>query len=207
MQNKKLIRFVESFLLMPIATLSVPFSNIPRTDFDLTQTPQIVLSQKQNIEANGLFAFNNEVDQKAEILKVKANAIDTYFKEHEMPLEGTGMKMATEADKNGLDWRLLPAIAVRESTGGVHACKKVTHSFFGWGSCKIGFDSDDEAIEVVAKNLSGNDPDTAHHYSGKTTKEILQKYNPPTIVPHYADQVMKIMNEIGDADIIIDKIA
>ena len=40
----------------------------------------------------------------------------------------------------------------------------------------------------------------AHHYSGKTTKEILQKYNPPSIVARYADQVMAIMNDIGDAD-------
>ena len=35
-----------------------------------------------------------------------------------MPLFGMGMKMCKEAEKNELDWRLLPAIAVRESTGG-----------------------------------------------------------------------------------------
>jgi len=112
--------------------------------------------------------------------------------------------MVEEAEKNGIDWRLLPAIAVRESTGGKHACKKVKNSFFGWGSCKINFKSTEEAIEVVAKNLGGNNPNTDHHYAGKTTKEILQKYNPPSVVPRYAEQVMNIMDTIGEADLGVE---
>ena len=35
-----------------------------------------------------------------------------------MPLLGLGKKMVIEAEKNNLDWRLLPAISVIESTGG-----------------------------------------------------------------------------------------
>jgi hypothetical protein len=41
------------------------------------------------------------------------------------------------------------------------------------------------------------------HYSGKTTKEILEKYNPPSVVPDYASQVMKIMDTIGDKDMVV----
>ena len=134
-------------------------------------------------------------------LKLEAQAVDAYFEDHDMPLEGTGMKMVTEADKNDLDWRLLPAIAVRESTGGKNDCNKVKNNAFGWGSCKIGFKSNDEAIETVARNLGGNNPNTANHYDNKTTKQILHAYNPPTIVPKYAEQVMSIMNDIGDADL------
>ena len=118
-----------------------------------------------------------------------------------MPLLGMGMKMATEADANNLDWRLLPAIAVRESTGGKNACSKAKHNFFGWGSCKVSFSSDENAIETVAKNLGGNNPSTAKHYDNKTVKEILNAYNPPSIVPRYSNQVMSIMNTIGSADI------
>ena len=198
MNNKKLIRFVESFVLLPIVTVSMPISNITKDNYDFTQVPQIVLSQKQNIEANGLLAFNQVIGQKANDLKSKADAIDTFYKEHNMPLEGMGMKMVEEAEKNDIDWRLLPAISVVESTGGRHACKKVTHSFMGWGSCKINFKSDEEAIEIVAKNLGGNNPNTDQHYADKTTKQILQKYNPPSIVPDYADKVMKVMEEIGE---------
>lgn len=120
-------------------------------------------------------------------------------------MQGTGMKLAVEADKNDLDWRLLPAIAVRESTGGKNACKKVKFSRFGFGSCKWGYESSDKEIEVVARNLGGNNPKTARHYGGaKTIKELLQKYNPPSIVPTYAAEVMRIMDSIGPEDVIIN---
>lgn len=185
--------------MLPIVTMSVP-SVIPK-DNNVVVAPQAVLTQKQNIGAELTLAFNQVLGSKAEINKKKAEAIDAYFRARKMPLEGMGKKMVEEAEKNGLDWRLLPAIAVRESTGGIHACKRVEHNFFGWGSCKIGFDSDEEAIETIARNLGGNNPNTEHHYSGKTTKEILEKYNPPSIVPNYAKKVMATMDVIGDEDL------
>ncbi len=161
--------------------------SISQAVVNVSNTPSVV-SEKQNIEAE-------VVDQKA-----KADAIDAYFKNHAMPLAGTGMTMVLEAQKNDIDWRLLPAIAVRESTGGQHACKKATHNSFGWGSCKVSFKSNEQAIETVARNLGGNNPKTSHHYDDKTTKEILHAYNPPSIVPRYAEQVMSIMDTIGKED-------
>jgi len=203
MKNKKLIRFVESFVLLPVMTISIPQGFVPKDSVNVVTTPQIVLSEKLNSESSSLFAFNQEIDKEAQILKIKADAIDAYFKEHNMPLEGTGMKMVKEAEKNDLDWRLVAAIAVRESTGGKFDCKNKENNPFGWGSCKIGFNSIDEAIETIARNLGGNNPNTAMHYSGKNTKEILQKYNPISVVPRYAQQVMSIMNEIGLAEVVL----
>ncbi len=182
----------------------MPIGNLSKDSVNLVLTPQSVLSQKLNTETSSLSALNQVVDKEAQILKIKADAIDAYFKEHDMPLEGMGMKMAKEAEENGLDWRLVAAIAVRESTGGKNDCRKVDNNPFGWGSCKIGFDSLDKAIETVALNLGGNNPKTAHHYDGKDTKKILQTYNPVSIVPRYAQQVMAIMDDIGDAEVGID---
>lgn len=205
MENQKLIRFVESLVLLPILTVSMPsLGNIQPMAFYTVNAPQAVLSQKLNITYVPL-AFNQATDSKAETLKLQAEAIDAYFKLRKMPLLGMGMKMAIEADKNDIDWRLLPAIAVRESTGGKNDCDKVTHNFFGWGSCNIGFKSDEEAIETVAMNLGGNNPNTAHHYDNKTVKQILRAYNPPSIIPRYAQQVMSIMNAIGSENLeVID---
>lgn len=123
----------------------------------------------------------------------KAAKIDAYYAKYDMPLKGTGMKMVLAAEKHGLDWRLVPAIAVRESSGGKNDCK---NNPFGWGSCKIGFESYDHAIEVVALNLGGDNPKTARYYEGKTVRGILQTYNPPSVVPTYADEVIAIMNKI-----------
>lgn len=179
---------------------------LPQAGSGMLSTSQFVLSQKLNIELESplsLFVYNQVEDEKAQILQIKAKAIDTYFLERDMPLAGMGMKMALEAEKNNLDWRLLAAVAVRESTGGKFECKKVTNNPFGWGSCKIGFESDEQAIEIVALNLGGNNPKTARHYDDKTTIQILRAYNPPSVVLRYAEQVMSIMSKIGETEIVI----
>ena len=141
---------------------------------------------------NSVIITQEEVDRKE-----KADAVDAYFNKHGAPLEGHGMKFVLEAEKNDIDYRLLPAIAMRESTGGKQACKRVPNSVFGWGSCKISFNSIDESIEIVARNLGGNNPNTDHHYEDKTVTQILKKYN--SVIPGYANQVIKIMKSIQDA--------
>jgi len=205
MQNKKWIRFVESFILLPVMTMSGATANVSDIPTRKITTPTTV-SSKLNMKAFGPIAFNQVIapDAKEEalgedkILKIRALAIDSYFKRKEMPLEGMGMKMVLEAEKNEIDWRLLPAISVRESTGGKQACIRVPNNSFGWGSCRIGFKSNDVAIETVARNLGGNNPNTARHYDNKTTLDILRSYNPPSIVPKYGEQVIAIMDTIGE---------
>jgi len=139
----------------------------------------------------------------ATLLQVKeseeAAQIDAYFKENGMPLAGYGMEMVTEADAHNVDWRLIPAIAIRESTGGLHECKSVTYSPFGFGSCKINFSSYNQAIESLATNLGGDNPNTASKYEGKTTDGILRSYN--SVIPGYNLQVERIMTDIGNTQV------
>jgi hypothetical protein len=200
MKKNNLIRFVNSLVFLPVMAMSMTFGGIHNIE-----SSSNVLVKKVNIETNGTLALNQAVDSEVElnvqIQEAQAKAIDAYFKEHDMPLLGMGMKMVLEAEKNDLDWRLLPAIAVRESTGGKFDCVKVKNNAFGWGSCKISFNSNEKAIETVARNLGGNNPNTSHHYDNKTVKQILNAYNPPSVVPKYAEQVISIMNAIGDAEI------
>lgn len=164
---------------------SLPFG--PQSFMNL-QSP--ILTQDRVVEA---------VRQEDLIRKDRATKIDAYFAKIGSPLEGYGMKFITEAEKNNIEWNLVAGIAMRESTGGIHACKKVPNNFFGWGSCTIGFDSIDHAIEIVSKNLGGNNPNTAYHYGDKETYAILQAYNPPSIVKHYAEQVIGIMEDIANS--------
>ncbi|MBI3888821.1 glucosaminidase domain-containing protein [Candidatus Nomurabacteria bacterium] len=185
MKKTKTIRFVESFIILPIMTMTIPLGNIPGSISAINQPQVAFISPAVSVDPT---------------LKLEADAIDAYFAAHDMPLEGMGLKMAEEAEANDLDWRLLPAIAVRESTGGKFDCKKAENNPFGWGSCKISFKTLDETIETVAKNLGGNNPNTARHYDNKTTKQILNAYNPPSIVPRYAEQVLAIMKDIGRED-------
>lgn len=126
----------------------------------------------------------------------RAAKIDTYFRERSMPLAGHGAAMVAAAEKHDIDWRLLPAIAIRESSGGKQMCG---NNPFGWGSCKIQFTSIDHAVETLAKNLGGDNPTTARYYSG-TTREKLYYYN-GTVLPTYVDEVLDIMERIDDVDV------
>ena len=198
MKKNNLIRFFNSLVFLPVMAMSMTFGGI----HNIESSPN-VLVKKVNIETNGTLALNQAIDSEVAKQKAEASAIDAYFIEHDMPLAGTGLKMVQEADANDIDWRLLPGIAVRESTGGKFDCQKAENNPFGWGSCKISFKSLDKAIETVAMNLGGNNPKTAKHYDNKTTKQILNAYNPPSIVPRYTQQVIVIMNNIGDVDMAV----
>lgn len=125
---------------------------------------------------------------------IRAELIDSYYHTKHMPLEGSGEKMIEAADANNIDWRLLPAISVRESSGGLHACGA---NPFGWNSCKTTFGNVDEAIKTVAANLGGNVTTTKIYYAGKTTIGKIHAYNPEAIVPGYAASVIKIMGTIS----------
>lgn len=210
MENKKIVRFVESFAMLPIITILLPGGTIlNQNSLDKLNTPKIAFFEQKNIEPLNLFVFNQTIsdeEKEAQIKQRKAEAIDSYFESRNMPLSGYGMKMIEEAEKNNLDWRLIPAISVIETTGGKFMCKnpKAPNNPFGWGSCKFGFESIDIAIETIAKNLGGNNPKTAKFYAGKDIEGILKSYNPPSVVPDYSTKVMKVMELIGEKDVLFD---
>ena len=61
-------------MMFPVVSTGLSFGNVPKYDLNTTPAPT-VLSQKLNIGADGLFSFNQEAEQKAQILKIKADAI------------------------------------------------------------------------------------------------------------------------------------
>ena len=75
----------------------------------------------------------------------------------------------TEADAQGLDWRLLPSLALVESGGG-RAAKG--NNLFGWANGKTTFTSIGEAIHHVAQVLAHGKA-----YRGKDLDSKLATYN------------------------------
>ncbi len=188
MQNKKILGFLQSVVMMPLVVTALPAQITPVSGAPTVAT---VLEQM-----NILPDQTSEKDPLAAQKALEAAKIEAYFRSKNMPLADYAEKMVEEAYKNDLDPFLLPAIAVRESTGGRFACKSVKNSPFGYGSCKISYKTMDASIEAVAKSLGGNNPNTARHYAGKTTQQILKTYNPDSIVKGYSLQVMAIMDKI-----------
>lgn len=171
MKNKT-IQFVRGLVLIPFLTTGSPLAMF---------------------NTNFAFVSNKaEKSEQASTLAMNAKKIDAYFAKRNMPLEGYGAKLAKAALDNDIDWRLLPAIAIKESTGGKFACY---NNPFGWGSCGIKFKSFDEAIEIVAMNLGGNNPKTEYYYKDKTITEKLWHYN-TSVIPTYTKEILKFMELI-----------
>lgn len=201
MYNTKITQFLQSVVMVPVIMTSLPYQIISYTGAPAAATVlgQVVISQSDDSVATK--ESKKKVDPLERRKAEEAAKIDAYFASKDMPLEGYGEKMIEESYENGIDPFLLAAISVRESTGGKFACKSVPNSPFGWGSCKIPFDTMDESIETVARNLGGHNPRTARYYAGKTTEQKLKAYNPDHIVPGYSRQVMAIMDTIESHEV------
>ena len=133
-----------------------------------------------------------EVVSAPAVIDTRAARIEAYFGKWDLPLAKHSEFMVEMADKYNIDWRLLPAIGMRETTGGKFACY---NNPFGWGSCKIKFDNFEQAIETLARNLAGENPRTEMYYKGKTSEEKLHFYN-GTVIKTYVREVVKIRDRI-----------
>ena len=112
-------------------------------------------------------------DQRVQILT-------NYLKSQGSPLASHAGTFITVADKYNLDWRLLPAIAGKESTFGLYI-PDGSYNAWGWGiptgaTSGKGFKSWDDGIETVGWGLR-------HKYFNQgldTLSEIEAVYTPPS---------------------------
>lgn len=189
--NKKLAKYLHSFIAIPILAFSLPTVNLPSG---------ITMNFTSKLNTDTVIVEDNT----SAIAEYRAELIDSYFADKGLPMAGYGKDFVESADKYNIDWRLLPAIAMRESTGGKFACGgKLSAEWnpWGWNSCKgDGFSSMEVSIETLAKHISGNHERTKSYYHGKDTKKILETYNPPSVVPTYAGEVMRIMSKISPVE-------
>ena len=121
--------------------------------------------------------------------KLKAQKIELFFRvnRNNAPLADYAEKFVEVANKYGLDYRLLPAIATVESGGG----KSNFRSYNAWGWGNKGFTSFEEGIEVVGKGLKMGYVDKGRD----TVEEIAPVYCPPNY-KNWARSVNQFMFEI-----------
>lgn len=104
------------------------------------------------------------------------------------------------ADKNNIDFALLPAIELKESSGGKRHIQSL-HNPFGWCSDRIGFKSISDGIDFISTAINGT-PQWTLGCDGKTyfwnayyigdTRHKLTSWNGSA----YADKAMKLIEEI-----------
>jgi hypothetical protein len=113
--------------------------------------------------------------------------LQAFFKAYQCPAPYYVEDYLKEADKNAIDYRLLPAISVRESTCGRHAR---LNNHWGWDSARSGFSSVKAGIHYLARTLA-----LSPRYKDKTVEAKLKTYNP---IVQYAAEVKHLMEEISE---------
>lgn len=102
-----------------------------------------------------------------------------FFRFYNSPLEPYADFVVETSDKYGLDFRLIPAIAMAESGAG----KEIPHSSYNawgygvYGDQVLGFSGWKEGIERVARGLKEDYID----YGLDTPDKIMPKYAPPSV--------------------------
>lgn len=170
--------------LSPIESLHGQIASVFKKDADVT--PEVVV--------DGLTATE------------RAAKIEQFFKSRDnSPMAAYAKVFVDKADQYGLDWKLVAAISTIESNGGQEPCKfhdgSLKYNAFGWGGCTIAFNSYEQAIDTITKNLAGLDPKTEQHYKGKTISQIINAYNPPHIRGDYNYLVTMVMKKIATTEV------
>jgi len=115
----------------------------------------------------------------------RAERLRAFFRAYHCPEPHHVEAYLRAADRYGLDYRLLPAISVRETTCGWN---EKNNNFWGYHPGRQSFASVESGIEFLARQLAINPP-----YAGKDIVEKLFTYNPRRA---YADEVRRIMRQI-----------
>jgi hypothetical protein len=113
--------------------------------------------------------------------------LEAFFKAYGCPNPLHVDEYLRAADSHALDYRILPAISLVETTCGTF---ERMNNRWGWDSAQSGFSSVTAGIDFITAQLAEGEP-----YKGKTLKEKLYTYNP---YPQYVRQVERLMREIED---------
>lgn len=112
--------------------------------------------------------------------------LEKFFEIYRCPEPHYTSQYLGAADRYGLDYRLLPAVAIRETSCGKTANQR--NNLWGYHPGRQDFPSIEEGLEVIARRLAENSL-----YKGKTLSDKLFTYNP---LPKYPDEVAWIMRQI-----------
>jgi hypothetical protein len=124
-------------------------------------------------------------DSTLPVLDPRGARLEAFFKAYDCPGPFHVEEYLRAADSHALDYRLLPAISLVESTCG--AFERLNNRW-GWDSVQSGFPSVPAGIDYITEQLAENP-----RYKGKTVREKLFTYNP---YKAYVHQVERLMHEI-----------
>ena len=182
--------FFNFFIILKLSTKLEREDSIKRI---LAEIEEDNNSAKQFKFSNAPFA-SGPLKTEAKLSDARAVNLKTFFRKHNSPLYDYADLIVEESDKMGFDYRLLPAIAMQEST----LCRSIpvdSHNCWGWGiygDKVIMFSSYEEAVKTVANGIKKEYLDM-----GLTTaSKIMQKYTPSSPNGSWAYAVNKFLRDL-----------
>ena len=112
--------------------------------------PQNVEAYQESQTSSAKLSLNVENSSSTDI---RVRALRNVFEKYNSPLADEASSYVALADKNGVDWKLLPSIAGLESSFGKRLMPN-SHNAYGWGGGYIYFDSWEHGIDTITKALS-----------------------------------------------------
>jgi hypothetical protein len=111
--------------------------------------------------------------------------LDQFFRRYGCPAPQYIAAYLRAADSHGLDYRLLPALSIRETHCGI---QEVQNNRWGYHPGRQGFPSIEAGIDYLARQLAENPP-----YIGKALDDKLFTYNPR---PAYPGEIKRLMRQV-----------
>ncbi len=170
------------FLLVAILALYQHRSSLPIHNLHTNTVAYAALPTSQNILAGDI----SQEDGRAEKIRL-------FLAKYNSPLEPHAADIVRAADEYGLDYRLIPAIAMQEST----LCKKIPENSFNcWGFGIYGttvtrFTDYKEGIYTVTKTLA-----TKYKKKGLVTPQQIMTMYTPSSNGSWAASVNFTMNQL-----------
>ena len=149
-------------------------------------------TEASNIKENQVLGVNAVMDERVPLLK-------GYLQAKDSPLASKSAEMVATADKYQFDWRLLPAIAGKESSFGKKIPwdkegQKPSYNAWGWGiygDQVLSFSSWEKGIEKVGAGLRDG-----YFNKNLITIEEVMRYFTPRSNGSWARDVSFIMEQI-----------
>ncbi len=192
--SKRLILLVVYFIFTPIFLLGLIFYQTYLYHQNSTVTAHAVGVLGASVSYRAIPDVQSQTDVALTTREGRLDVLNEFFSKYNSPLAGYTGNIVDAADKYGLDYRLLPAIAMQEST----LCRRIPKDSFNcWGFGIYGgkikrFASFSDAIEAVSKTLS----EQYHQQGLQNPQEIMSKYTPNN-TNNWAGNVTYVMDRIG----------
>lgn len=151
------------------------------------------ISEDQYIHNQEQLELQRKEEKNMEKLR-RISRVEKFLGKHKSPLYPYARHIVEEAAKNGIDYRLIPAIAMNEST----LCKAIPHNSYncwGWGiyGDKVTrFSSYQEAISIISEGLKKNYYDRGM----ASPSAIMTAYTPSSPDGIWARKIHKWYTEI-----------